>query len=394
MKNLAEEISRLSEEIITKKELGALFNSRKKLRIKYGVDVTSPFLHLGHAVNLWLMRAFQERGHKVIFLIGDFTTTIGDPTGRTASRPVIAEKDIKKGAKEFIKQVSKILLTDKKVFEIRKNSEWFAKMKAKDLIGLMSLVTNSQLIRRDMFRKRIGGGGEIYEHEVIYPLLQGYDSVMVEADLTIIGSDQLFNEMMGRILQEKFKKVPQTIITTKITPGIGGGAKQSKSSGNYIALEDSAREKFGKVMSIPDDLIIKYFEVYSDVPLSQIKEIEQGLQKNKFNPKDAKMKLAEAIVSKYHSKKETSDARKFFVETFQKRKLPKSLPTIKLRSGELFRNILAIKGFALSNSEAARLIKAGAVEFDGVRLRDIHEKITKDGILRVGKKRFVRIEIK
>ncbi|MEK7566676.1 MAG: tyrosine--tRNA ligase, partial [Patescibacteria group bacterium] len=318
---------------------------------------------------------------------------IGDPTGRSDTRPKISDADIKKGAKEFVKQVSKILLTDKKVFEARYNSEWYSKMKAENMLNLLSLVTNAQLIKRDMFQKRIKNGKDIYEHELIYPLLQGYDSVMLDSDLTIIGSDQLFNEMMGRALQEKLAKTPQVIITTKITPGIRGGEKQSKSLGNYIGLLDSAREKFGKIMSIPDDLIIQYFEIYSDTALARVKEIERGLQGKKINPKNAKMELAEAVVSKYHSTNETKDAKNFFIETFQKKNLPQDAAVAAVKKGESIKDVLARSGLASSKSEAFRLIKAGAVEFDGAVVKDIRTKLERDGVLRVGKKRFVKIKI-
>lgn len=390
---LNEKISRLSDEIITASELESRLKSGAKLRIKYGVDVTSPFLHLGHAVNLWLMRAFQEEGHKVVFLIGDFTTKIGDPTGRNEKRPKISDSDIKKGAKEFLKQASKILLTGKNVFEARKNSEWYSKMKAAELLGLQSLFTNAQLVERDMFQKRIKEGKEIYEHELIYPILQGYDSVMLKSDLTIIGSDQLFNEMRGRDLQEKFGQTPQVIITTKITPGIRGGEKQSKTMGNYIGLTDSAREKFGKIMSIPDDLIIQYFEVYSDIGLVRVKEIGDGMKNKTINPKDAKMELAEAVLLKYHSSTEAKDARSFFVETFQKKNLPQDAAVLAVKRGEKIKDVIARSSLAPSKAEAARLIKSGAVEFDGLVLKDIQAEFERDGVLRVGKKRFIKIKI-
>lgn len=392
--NLFEKINRLAENIITKKELESRLKSGKKLRIKYGVDVTSPTLHLGHAVNLWLMRAFQEEGHKVVFLIGDFTTKIGDPTGRNEKRPRISDSDIKKGAKEFLKQALRILLTDKKVFEARKNSEWYSKMEAVKLLELQSLFTNAQLIKRDMFQKRIKEGNDIFENELIYPILQGYDSVMLKSDLTIIGSDQLFNEMRGRDLQQKFGQSPQVIITTKITPGIRGGEKQSKSLGNYIALDDSAREKFGKIMSIPDDLIIQYFEVYSDTDLARIREFDRLLRDRKMNPKDAKIELALNIVSKYHGGKEAAEAKRFFVETFQKRELPESAAVFSVKKGKTLKDILVDSGLVSSNAEAARLIKAGAVEFDGVVVKNIHEEVNKEGVLRVGKKRFLKIKPK
>lgn len=390
---LKEKIDRLSEEVITKKELEERLKSGAKLRIKYGVDVTSPFLHLGHAVNLWLMRAFQEEGHKVVFLIGDFTTKIGDPTGRDEKRPKVSDTDIKTGAKEFLKQASRILLTDKKVFEARKNSEWYSKMKATELIELQSLFTNAQLVERDMFQKRIKEGKEIYEHELIYPILQGYDSVMLKSDLTIIGSDQLFNEMRGRDLQEKFGQVPQVIITTKITPGIRGGEKQSKTLGNYIGLLDSAREKFGKIMSIPDDLITQYFEVYSDVGLGRVKEIEIGMKDKTTNPRDVKIELAEAVVLKYHSTAETKDAINFFVETFQKRNLPQDAPVVVAKRGDKIKDLLVRSGLAPSKSEAARLIKSGAVELDGLVLKNIQAGFERGGVLRVGKRRFIKIKI-
>ncbi|OGZ30489.1 MAG: tyrosine--tRNA ligase [Candidatus Niyogibacteria bacterium RIFCSPLOWO2_01_FULL_45_48] len=391
---LNEKISRLSESIITERELEGRLKSGKKLRIKYGVDVTSPFLHLGHAVNLWLMRAFQEGGHKVVFLIGDFTTKIGDPTGRNEKRPRVSDNDIKKSAKEFIKQVSKILLTDKNVFEIRKNSEWYSKMGAGGLVELMSLFTNAQLIERDMFQKRIREGKEVYEHELIYPLLQGYDSVILKSDMTIIGSDQLFNEMRGRDLQEKFGQKPQIIITTKITPGIRGGEKQSKSLGNYIALNDSAREKFGKIMSVPDDLTVQYFEIYSDVALARIEKIKQGVSGGTLNPRDAKMELAEAIALKYHGKKEAEEARNFFVKTFQKRSAPEDAEELAVKNGSTLKDALVAGKLARSNAEAHRLIIDGAVEFDGIAIRNPNEKIKSGGTLRVGKKRFAKIKIK
>lgn len=390
---LSQKIKRLSEKVVLEKELRAKLSQKRKLRIKYGVDVTSPFLHLGHAVNLWLLRAFQEAGHKVIFLVGDFTTRIGDPTGRSETRPAVSVNDIKKGEKEFIKQASQILLMDKKALEVRRNSEWYSKMKPANFVRLLSLVTHAKLIARDMFQKRIREKKEIYAHELIYPVLQGYDSVELKSDLTVIGSDQLFNEMMGRALQEKFGQAPQTILTTKITPGIHGGEKQSKSRGNYIGLADSARDKFGKVMSIPDDLIIQYLEVYTEVPMEEIKrtakEIEAG-----SNPIGAKKRLARAIVSKYHSKKETEEAEKFFTETFQKKLLPGSAAELKVKKNIPLREVLVKNGFVKSNSEAARLVEAGGVELDGQKIKDRSFKLTAGGVLRIGKKRFLKIAVK
>jgi tyrosyl-tRNA synthetase len=261
-------LARTTDEIYSLDELRARLALNRPLRIKYGVDVTAPDLHLGHAVNVWMMRRFQEHGHKVVFLIGDFTTRIGDPTGRSLTRRLVAPEEIERNLDRFLAQVGLVLLTDPSVFEVRRNSEWFGTMELGDFLAIASLVTHSQLIKRDMFQKRIQDQAEIYIHEMLYPLLQGYDSYMLDSDLTIVGSDQLFNELMGRIMQEKHRRPPQVVLTTRITPGTDGREKQSKSLGNYIALADPPREKFGKLMSIPDSLIVPYLEVYSDVPMA------------------------------------------------------------------------------------------------------------------------------
>ena len=227
-------LARTTDEIYSLEELKKKLALEKPLRIKYGVDVTAPFLHIGHAVNLWMMRYFQEHGHKVVFLIGDFTTRIGDPTGRGAARKVPTRDEIDANANHFIEQVGKVLLTDPAVFEVRRNSEWFDKMSVAEFFPLLAMLTHARLVQRDMFQKRIREHQEIYMHEMLYPLLQGYDSYMLESDLTIVGTDQLFNELMGRFYQEKFDQPPQIVMTSKITPGTDGKEKQSKTIGNYI----------------------------------------------------------------------------------------------------------------------------------------------------------------
>ncbi|HVU66979.1 MAG TPA: tyrosine--tRNA ligase, partial [Ktedonobacteraceae bacterium] len=263
--------ARTTEEMFAPAEFTRLLASGRQLRIKYGVDVTAPYLHTGHAVNLWMMRQMQDMGHKVLFLIGDFTTRIGDPTDRDLLRPVLPAEEIERNAEAFIEQARMVLrFDDPALLEIRRNSEWYERTRAEELLRLFSMVTHARLIARDMFQARIQQGREIYTHELLYPILQGYDSVQLQADLTIIGSDQLFNEMLGRFYQERYGQSPQVIITTRITPGIDGKAKQSKSLGNYIGLGHSPREKFGRAMKLPDDLILTYLEVYTDVPLRDI----------------------------------------------------------------------------------------------------------------------------
>jgi tyrosyl-tRNA synthetase len=292
--------ARTTEEVFSLEELKKLLSCGRQLRMKFGVDVTAPDLHIGHAVNLWMYRKLQEMGHKVVFLIGDFTTQIGDPTGKSKMRPIIPLEEIEKNAEAFINQAKMVLHDEPNLVEVRRNSEWYDNMSAKELLSLMSMVTHDRLIARDMFRKRIEQKQEIYENELIYPILQGYDSVMLKTDLTIIGSDQLYNEMMGRFFQGKFVQIPQVIITTKITPGIDGKEKQSKSLGNYIGLAHPPKEKFGRIMSMPDNLIIEYFKVYTEVPLEEIIKMEKNFSSD---PMKFKLLLAEEVVKRYHGEK-------------------------------------------------------------------------------------------
>lgn len=388
-----EKFKRNIEAVYTKEEWLKKISGKTKLRIKYGVDATSSFLHLGHAVNLWKMRELQELGHKVIFLIGDFTTTIGDPTGRNAIRPELSQKDILKNTKEFIRQVKKILLTDSSVFEIQKNSQWYGSMKLKEFLGLLRAVTHSRLIERDMFQERIRNRREIYLHELIYPILQGYDSVMLKSDLTIIGSDQLFNEMMGRFFQEKFGQAPQVIMTTRITPGIDGKEKMSKSLGNYIALDDSPRDKFGKTMSIPDELIIPYFEVYTMVADAIIQKVKSGLALKKENPRDAKILLAETIVERYHGARLAAKEKEYFQKTFSEREInKKDLPAKKIPH-QSYALIDLVSTFGFSRSEARRLILGGAVEINGAAHRDARASVAVSAgtTVKIGKKILMKI---
>lgn len=388
IKEIRQILSRLAESIIKEGELKARLASGKKLRIKYGVDVTAPFLHIGHAVNLWMMRVFQENGHKVVFLIGDFTTKIGDPTGRGEVRKEISDKDIQHGAELFKKQVSKILLTNDEVFEIRKNSDWYGKMGFADFVKILKLFTHSRLIQRDMFQQRINNQNEIYMHELIYPILQGYDSVMTESDLTIIGSDQLFNELIGRDLQEKHGQKPQIIITTKITPGISGGPKQSKSLGNYIAIDDSPRDKFGKIMSIPDNQIIQYMEVYTAMPMAEIKKANQAISERDGNIIEQKKRLAFELVKVYHGDKQAESEKKYFEETFQKKKPPTDAPEIYPHA---LLDLSELPKFDVSRNELRRLVFRGAIEFNGQKITYAKYVFKERGILKIGKKRFFKV---
>jgi tyrosyl-tRNA synthetase len=389
-------LARITDEIYSLDELRVRLASGKPLRIKYGVDVTAPFLHIGHAVNLWAMRQLQDDGHKVVFLIGDFTTRIGDPTGKSETRKVMPREVIEENAKEFIKQVSLVLDTDKKVFEVRRNSEWYDKMSLSEFLALLSMVTHSKLIQRDMFQKRISEQREIFMHEMIYPILQGYDSYMLESDLTIVGSDQLFNELMGRFYQEKFGQKPQVVMTTKITPGLDGVEKQSKSLGNYIAISDSPEDKFGKTMSIPDKLILPYFEVYTETPMERLSAISKKLASGNLNPMDAKKDLAEAIVARYHGTGIAAKTRSKFENVFQKGEIPEDSKIFKMNESTYSTaGLLVATGAVSTKSEAKRVIEQGGVDIGGQTYKDPKELISSenvnDKIMRVGKKRFIRL---
>ena len=329
--DILKQFARTTEEIFSLQELERLLNSGRQLRIKYGVDLTAPYLHIGHAVNLWMMRMLQDLGHKVQFLIGDATTRIGDPSGRNVLRPVIPLEEIESNAQAFMTQAQMVLrCDDPELYEIRRNSEWYDQMPMDGLLHLLSMVTHARLVSRDMFRERMRQGQDIHMHEMIYPVLQGYDSFALDSDLTIIGTDQLFNEMMGRFYQERLGQSPQVIITTKITPGIDGKAKQSKSLGNYIGLGHSPRDKFGRVMTLPDHLIVSYLEVYTDVPLEFVAEIAMKVEKE---PMKWKLFLAHEIVRRYHGAEIADKEQEWFLRTFSTRKTPSDIPVIQVEAG-------------------------------------------------------------
>lgn len=392
---LLETFSRTTEDIISMEEFKKLLLSGEQLRLKYGVDVTAPDLHMGHAVNLWMYRKLQELGHKVVFLIGDFTTQIGDPTGRNKLRPIIPLEDIKKNTKEFMRQALLVLHDDPAALEIRKNSEWYDTMSVKQLLSLMSLVTHERLMSRDMFRARVQEGKEIYEHELVYPILQGYDSVILEADATIIGSDQLYNEMMGRFFQEKFGQNAQVVVTTKITPGLDGKEKQSKSLGNYVGLTFSPREKFGKIMTLLDPLITEYFKVYTDLPLPDIARIEKEVMSS--DPMKTKLLLAYEVVKRYHGKKIADQEREWFTNTFSKKEIPTDIPSVNIDASaktvfDIVRACFSQK--EKSNSDIRRLIQQRGVTIGDTAPSDPKTSIpplNEGTIIKIGKRHWFRV---
>ena len=389
-----ERLRRTTDTIVGESDLIDRLTSGRKLRIKYGVDCTAPDLHLGHAVNLWMMRQLQDLGHQVVFLLGDLTTRIGDPTGRSETRPMLTPEQIEVNAASFLDQVSLVLRTDPEVFEVRRNSEWFGTMEVATLLGLFSQVTHAQLMARDMFRDRVAAGREIALHELIYPVLQGYDSFAMDSDLTIVGSDQLFNEQLGRHFQQRLGSPPQALIITTITPGLDGGPKQSKSLNNYIALTDTPKDKFGKLMSLPDDLVQTYAHVYTELPLDVVAALGEGAAHGGPAARDAKLRLAAAVVTRYHGANVAKAERAAFTEQFTHRSIPTDLPEVIVEASRpTILELLQAARPELSNSELRRLIRQGAVSIDDQKVlsHDRHVFLSEPLTLRSGSRTFHRI---
>ena len=383
-------LSRGVSEVIVKGELENKLKEGKKLRIKFGVDPTKPDIHLGHTAVLLKLKKFQEDGHTVIFLIGDYTTKIGDPSGRNSIRPMLSNEEIKTNAETYFKQVGKILDTEKT--EIRYNSEWFAKMDPAEIFKITSKFTVQQVIERDDFQKRLKSGSDIALHELFYPVMQAYDSIQLHSDVEIGGTDQKFNMLAGRNLQKKMGETQQDIITIKLLVGTDGKEKMSKSLGNYIAITDAPGDMFGKIMSIPDSLIMDYYELCTEISDDELKNIESKISSN---PRDTKAELAKIIVAMYHSKDDAGKAAGEFDRVFKNRERPSEMPEIKIKLSECKLEELLVKcELAASKSEARRLIEQGAVEIDGKKIIVPEEsiQIKDEMIVQVGKRRFVKIK--
>jgi len=376
------------EKVIKRQELSKKLKSKKKLRVKHGVDPTTKDLHLGHSVIYLKLKELQALGHKIIFLIGDFTGRFGDPSEKLETRTLRPKKEVRSLARNYLRQVGKIL--DLKKTEIRYNSEWYDKMKADELLMLMSRFTAARMLERDMFQKRMKKSLDIGLHEPVYPVLQAYDSVMLKSDLTVCGIDQLFNELQARDLQEKFGQRPQDIIATKILIGTDGKRKMSQSFGNYIGIEEKPEEQYGKVMSIPDELIFDYFELTTKISLREL----SFLKKSRSNPRDLKAKLAREIVAMYHNKTAAEKAEREFERVFKKKELPTDIPEIKIKKAKFnILDLLVRTKLVSSKSEAKRLILQGGVKIDGEKQKDWKKivEIKKGRIVQVGKRKFVKI---
>lgn len=389
MRGVAEVYSR--DELAEK--LAHSVKTGRPLRVKLGIDPTGSDLTLGHSVPLRKLRAFQELGHQVVLIIGDYTAQIGDPSGRNEARPQLTHEQTLANAKYYTEQAAKVL--DMNKVELRYNSEWLAPLDFAAIIRLASQVTVAQILERDDFKKRYTEGRPISLHEFFYPLAQGYDSVMVEADIEIGGTDQTFNLLVGRDLQRQRGQAPQVCLTLPIVEGLDGVEKMSKSLGNYIAIFDTPQEMYGKTMSIPDHLITKYFTHFTDVPLTEIAKLEEAMAAGQ-NPRDVKMRLARELVTLYHSATAAQEAEDHFRQVFQQGGLPAELPEVTIAAGQLSAlDLLAQAGLVGSNSEARRLISQGGFSIDGEKVTEPSALIeVRDGqVLRAGKRRFARIRL-
>ena len=393
-KNQIEIIKQGIDEIIGESDLIEKLKQGKKLTVKVGFDPTAPDLHLGHTVVLRKMRQFQDLGHKVIFLIGDFTGKIGDPSGKNKTRPPLTDEEIKENATTYAEQVFKVLDEDKTVVDF--NSRWGDKMTAADMIKLSAQSTVARMIERDDFSKRYKNNLPISIHEFLYPLMQGQDSVELEADVELGGTDQKFNLLVGRDLQKNQGMSPQTIITLPLLEGLDGVKKMSKSENNYIGITEDADQIFGKTMSIPDEIMFKWFDLLSLLPANELKRIKKSVDEG-GNPRDAKIVLAVELTERFTSAKEAETAKENFFKKFAKNELPSDIEekTLKHKGNYPLPNLLKDIGFASSTSEALRLLSQGAVKIDQIKVdsKDLHIELNTKKLIQVGKKKIIYITI-
>ena len=386
----------ISEEALCKK-LEKSMSSGQPLKVKAGYDPTAPDIHLGHTLLIQKMKHFQDVGHEVIFLIGDFTGMIGDPSGKSIARKKMTKKEVAKNATTYKKQIFKILDPNKTAIVF--NSHWMEKMSSSDFIELTSHYTVARMLERDDFHKRYKGQQPISIHEFLYPLIQGYDSVVLKADVELGGTDQKFNLLVGRELQKDFGQEPQVVFTMPLLEGTDGVQKMSKSLDNYIGITEPSKEIFGKIMSISDELMIRYYELLSDISVSEIKKMKEKLKADTVNPKECKVKLAKEIVARFYSTDEADNAEKEFENIFKNKELPHEMPqfSVKWNNEKMWVcHLIKETGFSKSSSEAVRLIRQGAVSINGEKIMDSDLQMEKKDtfILKIGKKRFARIKPK
>lgn len=400
MKSIEEQlevIKRGSVEVISEEELIKKLKGGRPLTVKAGFDPTAPDLHLGHTVLIHKLRQFQELGHKVVFLIGDFTGMIGDPTGKSETRKSLTRDDVLKNAETYKEQVFKIL--DPEKTEVRFNSEWMDRMTAVDMINLAARYNVARMLERDDFHKRFKNGQSISIHEFLYPLIQGYDSVALKADVEIGGTDQKFNLLVGRELQRDYGQPPQVVITMPLLEGTDGVNKMSKSLGNYIGITEPPKEIFGKVMSITDELMFRYYELLSHISTQELTSLKEGVKNGSIHPKDTKVRLAKEMVARFHGQAAADQAAEEFSNIFKAGGLPDEIEEKEvLCDGEniLLAVAIAKAGLATSNSEARRLIQQGGVSVDNSKVTDINAELAagNEYLVQVGKRKFARVRLK
>ena len=397
MKPIDEQIKIINRgvvQICEEKELREKLKKNIPLRVKLGVDPTAGELHLGFTVVLRKLRQFQDLGHQAVLIIGSYTAQVGDPSGRDKTRPQLSEEDVIANAKFYLEQAGKILDLEK--LEVCYNGDWFKKMNFLDVITMLSKSTVARTLEREDFSNRYSSGTPIYLHEFVYPLMQGYDSVMVKADVELGGTDQTFNLMVGRDLQRDAGQSPQICITMPLLEGLDGVRKMSKSYGNYIGVSDIPNEMFGKLMSISDELMWKYYKLLTEIPLDKISEMKEGITNGKIHPMDVKKNLAINIISQYYDENTAINAREEFEKVFSKGNLPDDIPEFKLSAEEKELNLIKIlteNKMAPSGGEVRRLIKQGAISIDGEKVSEISipRPDKTEFVIKIGKRRYLKI---
>jgi tyrosyl-tRNA synthetase len=382
------ELGHNAVEVISAGELAAKLGEGRPLRIKLGMDPTAPELHLGHSITLKKLRDFQRRGHTVIFLVGDFTAMIGDPTGRSETRKPLSPEEIKRNADTYRTQVAKVL--DPARTEVRFNSEWMSQVDSRKLIEIAAKLSVARILERDDFEKRLGNQEPLFLHELLYPLIQGYDSVALKADVELGGTDQKFNMLVGRELQRAYGQSPQVVITMPLLEGLDGVRKMSKSYGNSVGLTDKPADMFGKLMSVSDHLMLRYYELLTDIDKAELAAIKSGA----IHPMEAKKRLASLIVTEYHDAAAAAAARRSFESKFQRHEIPADAPVFRLGQELWVCELMKQLRFASSTSEARRLLGQGAVRVDGQTVTDVnfHFVPGEHKILEVGKRRVAKIQ--
>lgn len=381
-------ISKGADEVIALDELKEKLKEGKPLTVKLGLDPSAPDIHIGHAVVLRKIKQLQDLGHKAVIIIGDFTGMIGDPSGKSKTRKPLTKEQVLENAKTYEKQIFKIL--DREKTDLRFNSEWLDKLNFRDVIELSSKYTVARMLERDDFENRMNNHLPIGIHEFFYPLMQGFDSVAIKADIELGGTDQKFNVLMGRTIQKEYNLRQQNALFMPILEGIDGVEKMSKSLGNYIGISEAANVLYEKVMKVPDNLIIKYFNLATDLHPDVVDEIEKSLKDGSVNPRDIKMRLAREIVALYHDEAEVQSAEEAFKNIFQKNLIPEDLKEVSICENSSLISAMVSSGFVPSNSEAKRLVKQGGVKVNGEKVSDINSELSSDDVVQIGKAKFFK----